>query len=296
MDNNTFFIEEINSLAKNDKELLISMGEEMYHSQIDFAVEDMLNKQANIILVAGPSSSGKTTTSKLIEKKLEEKGVKCLSVSLDDFFLDREKTPLLPNGNYDYENITALDLKYFNQFISELYSNGCALMPKYNFVSGRREEKYKKVKIDENTKVVIEGLHALNPNLLSTDKKLYRVYICPTSNFDSIDKTIFDYTQLRLLRRLLRDYLNRGRTVEKTLAGWQEVLDGEKLYIDPYKHLADSTIDSTHMYEPLVYANHLLPLLKNSEIEQELKQKLGVFEKLNKKFVPKNSLLNEFVK
>ena len=296
MKNNTFFIEEINGLAKSDKDLLISMGEEMYHSQIDFAVNNIIAEKTDIILVAGPSSSGKTTTSKLIESKLEKKGIKCLSVSLDDFFLDRDKTPLLPNGNYDYENITALDLEYFNVFVNDLYTNGYALMPKYNFISGQREEKYTKVSIDENTKVVIEGLHALNPKLISTNKKLYRVYICPSSNFNMANDVVLDYTQLRLLRRLLRDYLNRGRTVEKTLEGWQEVLDGEKLYIDPYKHLANSTIDSTHMYEPLVYANHLLPLLKNSLVEQELKQKLEKFEKLDKKFVPKNSLLNEFTK
>ena len=272
------------------------MGEEMYHSQINNAVDDIIKKNAKIILLAGPSSSGKTTTSNLLKKKLNSKNIKCLSVSLDDFFLDREKTPLLPNGNYDYENITALDLEYFNVFVNDLYQKGVGLMPKYNFVTGKREEKYSKVKIDANTAVIIEGLHALNPTLLETNQIVYRVYICPTSNFDLNEKRIFDYTELRLLRRMLRDYLNRGRSIEKTLAGWQEVLDGEKLYIDPYKHLADSTIDSTHLYEPLVYANHLLPLLKNSEMEQELKQKLGVFEKINKKYVPKDSLLNEFVK
>ena len=296
MQTNTFFIEEINSLAKNDQQLLISMGEEMYHSQINNTVDDIIKKGAKIILLAGPSSSGKTTTSKLIEQRLKAKNIKCLSVSLDDFFLDRDKTPLLPNGNYDYENITALDLEYFNEFVSDLYTKGSALMPKYNFVTGKREEEYSKVDIDKNTVVIIEGLHALNPNLLYTDQKTYKVYICPTSNFEIDGKILFDFRQLRQLRRMLRDYLNRGRSIAKTIAGWQEVLDGERLYIDPYKHLADSTIDSTHMYEPLVYANHLLPLLEDSKVEQEIKQKLNTLEKIDKKYVPDNSLLNEFIK
>ncbi len=296
MNTNTFFIEEINNLAQNDKELLVSMGEEMYHDQIDTLAKDIIEKQAKIILVAGPSSSGKTTTSNLIGKRIEANGLKCLSVSLDDFFLNRANTPLLPNGNYDYENITALDLPYFNQFINELYTQGYSLMPTYNFITGSRESKMKKVSIDDKTVVIIEGLHALNPTLLNKTDGIYRVYICPTSNFDYNNKTLFNFVQLRLLRRMLRDYLSRGRTIEKTIEGWQEVLDGEKKYIDPYKHLANFVVDSTHLYEPLIYSKYLTPLLKNSDTEKEIKEKLQNITKLDKKYIPKDSLLNEFAK
>ena len=268
-ENNTFFLDEVNNLAKLDKNLLISMSEEMYHQQIEDLVEELIKKEtARIVLIAGPSSSGKTTTSLLISKYLENINKKAIIVSLDDFFLDREKTPLLPNGKYDFENITALDLDCFNNFIDDLFTKNKAQMPVFNFLTGKREQKLKDVEIDDNTFIIIEGLHALNPILINkTQEKLFKVYICVLSNFNYGERLEIDYTNLRLMRRFIRDYHTRGRSIQKTLETWQEVLNGEKLYIDPYKNDVDFNVDSTHMYEPLMYATYLKPLLEKSNFQ-----------------------------
>ncbi len=297
LENNIFFVDEINNLAKNDTSLLVGMSEEMYHEQISELVLDATNKKAKIILVAGPSSSGKTTTSKLISKELEKYGKNGIFISLDDFFLDRAKTPKLPNGNYDFESLRALDIKYLNKFLNDLTKNKCAHMPKYNFITGKREEKYTKLTIDDNSVLIIEGLHALNPTLIKNhDSEVYKVYICVMSNFNLGDKTILNYTQVRLLRRLIRDYYTRARSIEQTLKTWNEVLDGEKVNIDPYKNQANYFVDSTHMYEPLLYAKYLMPLIsENSQKTLEIKTKLNNFEQIDKSIIPENSLLCEFI-
>ena len=296
-ENNIFFVDEINNLAKNDTSLLVGMSEEMYHEQISELVLDATNKKAKIILVAGPSSSGKTTTSKLISKELEKYGKNGIFVSLDDFFLDRAKTPKLPNGNYDFESLRALDINYLNKFLNDLIENKCAYMPKYNFITGKREENYTKLTIDKNSILIIEGLHALNPTLIKNhDGEIYKVYICVMSNFNLGEKTILNYTQVRLLRRLIRDYYTRARSIEQTLKTWNEVLDGEKKNIDPYKNQADYFVDSTHMYEPLLYAKYLMPLIsENSQETLEIKTKLNNFEQIDKNIIPENSLLREFI-
>ena len=295
---NIFYLDEVNNLAKTDKELLVRMSEEMYSNQINELVEDALTKPVKILLVAGPSSSGKTTTSNLITKTLQSKNKKSLTISLDDFFYNREKTPRLPNGKYDFENITAIDLDYFNEFINDLFTTNHAKMPIFDFVEGRRKPELVDVSIDENTYLIIEGLHALNPTLLNIPREnLYKIYICVQSNFILGDNLEIDYTNLRLMRRFNRDYYTRGRTLEGTLDSWDEVLIGEKLYIDPYKDEADYNIDSTLMYEPLLFANYLKPLLKKSDLPKikEVEKMLENCSILSKDIIPSNSLLNEFI-
>lgn len=295
---NIFYLDEVNNLAQLDKNLLVSMSEEMYHNQINELVEDALSKPVKILLVAGPSSSGKTTTSNLITKALQSKNKKSLTISLDDFFYNREKTPRLPNGKYDFENITAIDLDYFNEFINDLFATNHAKMPIFDFVEGRRKPDLVDVSIDENTYLIIEGLHALNPTLLNIPREnLYKIYICVQSNFNLGDNLEIDYTNLRLMRRFNRDYYTRGRTLEGTLDSWEEVLTGEKLYIDPYKDDADYNIDSTLMYEPLLFANYLKPLLKKSNLPKikEIDVMLNHCATLTKDVIPSNSLLNEFI-
>ena len=295
---NIFFIDEINNLAKCDTDLLINMGESMYNSQISELVKNILEKETiKIIFLAGPSSSGKTTTSKLIAKELKKYNKNSIFVSLDDFFLDREKTPKLSNGNYDFESINALDLKTFNSFINDLLTTNTAQMPRFNFITDKREKTLEKIIVDKNTIIIIEGLHALNPNLIKNHvKEIYKIYICAHSCFKLNDKILIDGTQIRLMRRLIRDYYSRGRQIQDTFNSWDEVLNGEKIYIEPYKNRADYLVDSTHMYEPLLYAKYLMPLLNyNSKKSKEFKEILKHFEILDKSYIPKNSLLNEFI-
>ena len=295
---NIYYVDEFNNLKNTDEQLLVDMSENMFHNQIDDIVDEILEKKVKIVLLAGPSSSGKTTTSKILADRLTEKHKTSIYVSLDDFFLNRENTPLLPNGNYDYENVTALDIEYFHSFLHALLSTTEADMPKYNFLTGMREENYTHIDIDDDTIVIIEGLHALNPLLINGyTEYVYKIYICTQSDFYENDKCVLSSTEIRLLRRLLRDSLTRGRNVKTTLSTWHEVLEGEKKYIDPYKDDADFSVDSVHMYEPLLYAYYLSPLLQKESLSTciDLVQKLKKFEPMTNSLVPKNSLLREFL-
>lgn len=297
-DKNIYYVDEINNLAENDKNLLVDMSEKMFQEEINEIVEEILKKNAKIVLLAGPSSSGKTTTSSILKDKIHDHGKTSVFVSLDDFFLNREDTPLLPNGNYDFENVTALDIDYLHKFLSVLLTTTEADMPKYNFLTGRREDKYVHLNIDDDTIVIIEGLHALNPILTSGyDEYMYKIYICALSSFYNNDECVLDNTEVRLLRRLLRDHLTRGRDIKTTLNSWQDVLDGEKKYIDPYKNLVDYNLDSVHMYEPLLYAKYLLPIFEKNNLSEskQLSEKLELFVTMSEEDVPKDSLLREFI-
>lgn len=294
-----FDLEKINELSLEDPTKLIEDSEELYRKQINDIANDIVsNGNYKFILLAGPSSSGKTTTSNLICKELSERGFESLVVSLDDFYLDLETRPKLPNGEYDLENVTALDLNYINKFVDDLFEKGEALMPEYNFKTGRREKEYKQIKINANTIVIMEGIHALNPIMFKKhNEAMYRIYICVNTNFEYANEIIMPAQKVRLMRRLIRDYLNRGASLERTFAMWENVLAGEDLYIKPYKNTADYLINSTHAYEPLMYADKLLPLLKKEDNEQAkpLVKMLEKCEKLSPSLLPKDSLLHEFL-
>lgn len=295
----TFDLGKINELSTENPAKLIEDSEELYHKQIADIVNDIVtNGNYKFILLAGPSSSGKTTTSNLICKSLAEHGFESLVVSLDDFYLNLETRPKLPNGEYDLENVTALDLNYLNKFVDDMFEKGEALMPEYNFKTGKREQEYKKIKLNPKTIVIMEGIHALNPILFKSHQDaMYRIYICVNTNFEIDNQIIMPAQKVRLMRRLIRDYLNRGASLDKTFSMWQNVLNGEDLYIKPYKNTADYLINSTHAYEPLMYAEKLLPLLKQEQNEQAkpLIFMLEKCEKLSPSLLPENSLLHEFL-
>lgn len=295
----TFTLEKLNELATTNPTLLIKDAEDLYHKQINDVVNDITKKdEYKIILLAGPSSSGKTTTSNLIRAGLKANDYDSLVISLDDFFLDRDRTPLLPNGDYDYENIKALDLDYLNQFVDDLFATGTALMPEYDFVTGSRKKEYKQITMKDNTMIIFEGIHALNPILFKKhNDSMYRIYICVNTNFDYNDELLIPAQKVRLMRRLIRDINHRGASLDDTYKMWPNVLAGEDLYIKPYKNTADFLINSTHAYEPMMYADMLLPLLKqnNNEISRLLASMLEKCEKLTPTMLPQNSLLHEFL-
>lgn len=295
-----FDLGKINELSITNPKKLIVDSEELYQKQVcDVANEIIKKGDCKVILLAGPSSSGKTTTSNLLCKNFSEQGYEAIVVSLDDFFLNREDTPLLPNGDYDYENVTALDLNYLNKFADDLFTSGKALMPKYNFITGSREKEYTEINLTKNTIVVMEGIHALNPILFKKhNNQMYRIYICVNTNFEIDNEILMPAQKVRLMRRLIRDLNSRGMSLERTFHIWKNVLAGEDLYIKPYKNTADYLINSTHAYEPLMYAEKLLPLLKlekDNETAKPLIEMLEKCEKLPVNMLPKNSLLHEFL-
>lgn len=294
-----FDLNEVNEFALDDPKGLIKVSEELYHEQIRTVVDKLLiNKKNKIVLLAGPSSSGKTTTSNLICANLANRGYDALVVSLDDFYLDLETRPKLPNGEYDLENVTALDLDYLNTFVNSMFEKGEALMPEYDFKTGTRKKEYKKIQLNKNTIVIMEGIHALNPILFkSHTDAMFKIYICANTNFNTDNDVVIPAEKVRLMRRLIRDFLNRGASLDRTFKMWHNVLEGENIYIKPFKNTADFLINSTHAYEPLMYADKLLPMLKKENDEQAIPliNMLEKCEKLSPKLLPDNSLLHEFL-
>lgn len=294
-------IENINARAVSDIERFITEEEEKYHAQVNELVEDFLSTQKRIILICGPTSAGKTTTSKIIIKKLEQKGYDSVSISLDNFLVPLSERKVLADGALDYDSFATIDVKTFNKFIKDLMQNFHADMPIYNFVKNKPEDFKQPVEIKEHTVLIIEGLHALNPDLFTiTENKNvgYRIYIAPNVDFYLNGKLVLNAKSLRLMRRSLRDYYKRGTSIEQTFKTWKHTLESENLYIKPYKQSVDYIINSTHRYEPLLYAKYLKPLLLQEEGNEELYtllKPLDACEKLNKILVPDDSLLWEFL-
>ena len=296
----SFDLKIVNELSESNPQKLISDSEILYKKQIDeIASQIITNGNYKLVLMAGPSSSGKTTSSNLLRAKLADAGYESIVISMDDFFLDRENTPHLPNGDYDYENVTALDLDYLNTFINNLMENGEAEMPTFNFVTGCREKDYSHIKLSDHTIIIMEGIHALNPIVFKNHtENMYKIYICVNTNFVIDGKTVLPAKKLRLMRRLIRDNRTRGMSLERTFNMWQNVLAGEDLYIKPYKNRANYLINSTHAYEPLMYAKHLLPALKAEKegpVVNNLIEMLNQCKTLDASLLPKDSLLHEFL-
>lgn len=291
-------LDDINERAHTNPNGLISSSENTYREQIDKIANDILSGGYRIILMAGPSSSGKTTSSNLIRRRLLDRGFESIVISMDDFFKDRIDTPKLENGDYDFENVTALDLEYLNAFTNDLFEKRQVYLPKFNFKTGNREKKYKKIVLNPKTIIIIEGIHALNPIVFKSHQDdMYKIYICVNSDYNFGKNLVIPAQKVRLMRRIIRDFHHRGMTVETTTKMWQNVLAGENVYIKPYKNTANALINSSHAYEVLMYAEALIPLLKESdhELAKELLAMLNKCQKLSPALLPDDSLLNEFL-
>ncbi|MBP3630314.1 MAG: nucleoside kinase [Clostridia bacterium] len=295
-------VEKVNRWANEDIKHLDDISEKIVDDQIEKAVDQIINGKYKFVFLAGPSSSGKTTTTKIISRKLKARGVNSLVVSLDDFFIDLEKAPRLPDGTVDKESITKIDIDCFNKFFVDIMKNNKADLPEFDFATDKRKEEYRKVEIGDEDVILLEGTHALNPSLVKSNKfdnKVLKIFICVNSEFRLGSSIVITPRKLRLTRRLIRDLQTRGQSVDDTLTQWGNVCKGEDIYITPYKDLADLFIDTAHIYEPLVYDKILPKLLKNitksNEYADELLGICGVCGSLSKIHVPKSSLLWEFL-
>ena len=294
-------IENINKKAELNLEDFITEEEEKYHIQVRELVEDFLASGKKIILLCGPTSAGKTTTSKIITERLAQFGYASTTISLDNFLVPLNERKVLSDGALDYDSFATIDVESFNSFIKDLFRYQKAEMPIYNFVKNRPEDYTQNVKINKNTVLIVEGLHALNPNLMNMKENksaTYKIYISPNVNFYLKNKIVLEAKELRLMRRCLRDYYNRGASIEQTLQTWDHTIISENLYIHPYKETVDYIINSTHRYELMLYAKYLKPLLTQSEGSKEiyrLLKPLDASEKLDKSVIPENSMLWEFI-
>ncbi len=295
-------IEQLNELAVNNLEQFITNEEEKYHNQVNELVTDFLSiGNKKIILLCGPTSAGKTTTSKIINKKLAEYGYNSLTISLDNFLVPLSEREVLSDGSLDYDSFATINTKQLNRFLKTLLQEKEAEMPIYNFIKNRPEEHGQMLHIKDKTVIILEGLHALNPELLNYDDNqnfAYKIYIAPNVDFYLDNKIILEAKKLRLMRRCIRDYYNRGASIEQTLKTWEHTLTSENLYIKPYKQTVDYIINSTHKYELMLYAKYLKPLLYATEDNKEIYElikPLDACEQINKILIPEDSMLWEFI-
>ena len=297
----------LNKEAGWDASRLVLSAEEIYYSQIDTVCKSIFIKQPKIVFVSGPSASGKTTTAQILQQKLSaEYNVSSILVSLDDFFLNAEDSPVLADGSPDLENFTKLDVAYFNKFFNDIITRGWAMMPSFDFVLGARKNEETKVELTAGQIVIIEGTHALNPALVHNKEfldRVFKVYVCTNSEFVDENNIVISNTSLRKMRRLLRDMLKRGETIDGFLKKWPRVIDGEQEFILPYKTEADFVVDTVHLYEPFLYARYLKPIIEEYIARHNTKEFDAILKgltnliSLSKRVIPNNSMLWEvFVK
>lgn len=284
---------------------LINLSEALQEKKIARIADDIAARPGvKMVLIAGPSSSGKTTTCKRLSIQLLTNGIKPVPVSLDDYFVDREKTPKDEKGDYDYESLYALNIPLLNQQLNDLFAGKEVELPKYNFQTGRSERSGKKLKMGEHDILVVEGIHALNPELTAQipDEHIYRVY---ASAFTTILLDSHNYvptTDNRLLRRIIRDYKYRGVSAQETIRRWPSVRAGENKWIFPYQENADAMFNTAMLFELAVLKSQAEPLLEmvpeNSDEYSEayrLLKFLKYITPIPNKQVPPTSLLREFL-
>lgn len=255
-------------------------------------------------MLAGPSSSGKTTTAALLSQKLELMGCKAYTVSLDDFYLPHSfGYPLDENGMPDYECVEALDVELIHLCLGELLRRGKISLPVFDFHTGKRINNAKNIVLKENDVIIVEGLHALNPIITDTLNKsnLFKIYVSVSSRIYEDDGSVMlSKRDLRFVRRMVRDYSFRSTSVKKTFEVWESVMRGEDKYLFPFENLADIKINSFHPCEPCVLAKRAIALLsdalggEHNEKASQMISKLDLFENIDYSILPKDSLLREF--
>lgn len=305
MSENNIRTEYINEKAKEPKEF-IEQCEFRYQNIIDSIAKRIIDEEGReIVMLAGPSSAGKTTTARKLSESLIEKGVKTYVLSLDDFYLNRDDIPYLPDGTQDFETVEALDLKYFEECVNALLRGERVKNPVFDFTTGKRSDrKFNEITLGDEDVVIIEGLHALNPVITGKIRgKLLKIYINVSSRIcDEKGNVILNKRNMRFIRRMVRDYKFRGSSVENTCKLWKNVTAGEDKYLFPFRDNADIKADTIHLYESCVLKHQALPLLLNSEISDEFKSQsiklikaLESFTDISEEFVPEGSLLREFL-
>ena len=294
----------INRLLNEDCEKYITECENAYRRQLDTVVGEIAEESGRVlVMLAGPSSSGKTTTAGLIRQKLEAVGRKAVVVSLDDFYLEQDNPRTFEDGTVDYETVEALDVPLISKCLHELINNGESMLPRFCFKSKKRRCSEKLTVAPEGV-VIVEGLHALNPVITDplSDEKMKKYYVSVSSRITDGDRVLFSKRELRFIRRLIRDFYHRNSEVEYTFYLWKGVRMGEDRYLFPYSGLADRKIDSIHPYELALFKNIATNLLdrvgKDSvyyENANELKKKLNCFADVERERMPEDSLLGEFI-
>lgn len=296
----------LNRAVKEDRiKYLILLSEALHEKKISQIADKIVARQGvKMILIAGPSSSGKTTFAQRLGIQLKINGLRPVTISVDNYFVEREQTPLNEKGEYDFESIDAIDIELFNKHLLALLNGEEIEMPEFDFHEGKKKYNGNKVKMQKDDVLVIEGIHCLNDKLtekISQDQK-YKIYISALTvlNMDAFNR--ISTTDTRLVRRMVRDNQFRGYSAKDTIATWDNVNKGEEKNIFPFQEQADSIFNTSLIYELGVLKNEAVPLLEqitNDEPEyaeaQRLLEILRYFEPISKDLVPSNSLIKEFL-
>ena len=289
---------------KNIKDVI--MIDEALHEKKIANIADEIVKDRNIkmILIAGPSSSGKTTFAQRLGIQLRINKIKPVTISVDNYFVERQDTPRDENGNYNFETIEAIDLKLFNDHLSKLLAGEEVEIPQFDFIEGTKKYKGNKLKLKEDEVLVIEGIHCLNDRLTSSIPKeqKFKIYISALTVLNMDRYTKVSSSDVRLIRRIVRDYQFRGYTAKHTISGWPSVTRGEVEYIFPFQEEADVIFNTSLIYELGVLKGLATPMLKEITKEEkeyaEASRLLGILKYIRSipaSEVPTNSLLKEFV-
>jgi Uridine kinase len=296
----------INNAVLNSPAELIRQMEEQYAKRVNEIADFVMSAGygRKLIMLSGPSSSGKTTTANMLVSRVKSSGANAVCLSLDDFFKGEGQAPLLPNGKYDYESVYALDIDLMKQCLTELLEKGSTMMPRFDFAAKGPEPERYPLHVGENDVIIVEGIHALNPIITGClpDERMIKIYISVKQGIKEGDDTVISAHQIRFLRRLVRDYQFRNSPPDRTFEMWPQVLRGEKLYISAYKRMATVTINSIHIYEVNAIADKAIEILGGIPADspyyaeaQEYIRRLGLFENLDEGLIPDNSLIREFI-
>ena len=284
---------------------IINISEALQEKKLARIAEEIASREGvKLVLLAGPSSSGKTTSCKRLSIQLAVNGLKPLQISLDDYFVDRDKTPKDENGEFDFESIYALNLDLLNEQFNALFRGEEVELPKYDFPSGKSVKSGKKLKLEPNNVLVVEGIHALNPELTAhvPEEQIFRVYASALTTILLDNHNYIPTTDNRLLRRIIRDYKYRGVSAQETIRRWPSVRAGENKWIFPFQENADAMLNTAMLYELSVLKMQAEPLLQqvpeNCEEFAEayrLLKFLKYFKGIPYNNLPPTSLLREFL-
>lgn len=300
-------VADLNDLVRSGKiRELIRVNEALHEKRYSQVADMVCERGVKAVLLAGPSSSGKTTSANRLATQLRVHGKKPILMSLDDYYIDRDKIVPEPDGTIDLEHINTIDTALFGTHLRQLLQGEAVKLPSFNFRTGRREWNGHTLSLGENSVIIVEGLHALNPVLLQEglDKNaVFRMYVSPLLPLNLDDHNRIPTSYLRLLRRIVRDYETRGASVQHTLSMWDSVRRGEKRWIFPYQENADVIFNSSTLYELAVLKKHIFPLLTAVEPEDSCYEEVRAIVKILNYVeeadvddeIPPTSLVREFI-
>ena len=294
-----------NKVTKGNVDDIVLLSENIQNNSL-FKISETIynNKKLKLILLAGPSSSGKTTTSKKLELFLKGFGLNPIAISIDNYFVDRDKTPRLPDGSYDFESLNSINVELFNKNLKDLLNGKEVTLPVYNFITGKSELSDESIKLGEKEILIVEGLHALNEELTySIDRKnKYKIYLCPLTVLSLDNHNRIRTTDNRLLRRIVRDNRTRGYSASDTLSTWSKVREGEEKYVFPFQDEADVIFNTSLIYELGVLKTYAEPLLYSVEesdpMYKEAVRLLNLLKNIlpiSNDYIPVDSIVREFI-